>query len=209
MSCRLLPVLAWVVVGCGAAGPPAGPKYVPSNSDEAATSCPKERKAAQEAREQLLGSEDRRLVIAAAETVMAQARCEASVAVPQAIPSGTQDQIVAQIRSIRVAVRDASSLFAEVRRYDVATLSREALVADARLTLGFAVLVGSVRPPADLEPRAAVEFQREIAEAKSTLETQAASMAEQALASDGASAIRDEACEVLVEMGRDAQACGE
>ena len=71
--------LAALAVGCGGgqAGPPRGPHHDPVNSPEAKSKCPDEWKAAKKAREELLGAMDnegRRA--AAAQTVLAQARCE-------------------------------------------------------------------------------------------------------------------------------------
>ncbi|MCP4448875.1 MAG: hypothetical protein GY811_26615 [Myxococcales bacterium] len=195
------PLAIATILGCGAASPPAGPKHVPSNSEEAATACPKERKAAQTSREALLGSEEPSLSTAAAKSVLAQAHCEANAALGGPAPSGTQDQILAGLREIRLAVRDAGSLFAEVRRYGDIAFSQESLLADAKLTIGFADIVGSVQPPDELDPRAAEEFRTELGLAKKTLRGQAELLLQQSLTSEGHEKVAAEACKLLEELG--------
>ncbi len=53
-----LMILLAALLNCSSARPPMGPKHVPSNTKEANTPCPKERQAAQTAREALLGVTD-------------------------------------------------------------------------------------------------------------------------------------------------------
>ena len=195
-------------MGCGAAaGPPAGPEYKPSNTEQALTPCPKEREAAQLAREALLGAEDAALVLRASEKVLAQGQCEAAAALAMPVPTGTQDQILAGVTAVRVAVRDASSLFGEVRRYGDVALSQKALLDDARLTVGFAELVGLVQTPGDMDPNAASAFRSELNDARQTLMGQAKLLVEQALASEGAELVTEEACALLASLGGTSPAC--
>lgn len=201
------PVLLAVCLGCGAASPPSGPKHVPANTAEAATACPKERKSAQEAREALLGSEDPQLTATASSLVLAHAHCEAKAALAMPTPTGTQDQVLDSVRAIRIAVRDASSLFAEVRRYGDVAESQESLLADATLTVGFAEIVANVAPPSDLDPLAGRQFQAELRDAAQTLRSQAELLLQQALSSEGAASNTGELCALLTSLGGQAPAC--
>lgn len=204
---RLWPALLAVTLGCGAAGPPAGPKHVPSNSEEAVTACPKERKAAQQAREALLGSDAPELTAQASQRVLAHGHCEAKAALAMPHPSGTQDQVLDSVRTLRVAVRDASNLFAEVRRYGDESMSQESLLADAKLTIGFAGIVANVGPPSDLDPVSGSQFQAELRDASQTLRGQAELLIQQALTSEGAQPDTAELCALLTTLGGQAPAC--
>tara|TARA_R110002096_G_scaffold436038_2_gene665847 strand:- start:114563 stop:115162 length:600 start_codon:yes stop_codon:yes gene_type:complete len=194
-------------LGCAAAGPPKGPKHVPSNTEEARTACPKERKAAQAARELLLGSDDPAAPAKASERVLAHGHCEAKAALAMPRPVGTQEQVLDMVRAIRVAVRDASSLFSEVRRYDDETNSQESFLADAKLTIGFADMVASVGQPTDLEPMAAGQFQAELRDASKTLRGQAEMLIQQALASAPNPAHQSALCELLRSLDGSSAAC--
>lgn len=210
MSSERLWLAALVLsMGCGAAGPPAGPKHVPSNTEEAATACPKERKSAQEAREGLLGSEKPALSVRAevAAKVLAHGDCEAEAAGAMPVPAGSQDEILAGIRTIRLAVRDASNLYSEVRGYDAGAATAVALLADADLTLSFATTLGKIEAPSELEARAAIEFRQELDGARGTLREQAELVLRQALVSDGSDSITERACQRLGLMGASAPTC--
>ncbi len=170
---------------------------MPSNTKEAQTACPTERKNAHQAREDLLGSSDVALSEAAAEAVLAHARCEAAAALALPRPIGTQEAILAQVRAIREAVRDAVTLFTEVRRYADASRATASFIGDVELTLAFAQIVSEVSAPTDLEPRDGHAFRAELADAARTLRSQAALTIEQALASTDVATSRDVLCALL------------
>lgn len=196
-----------ISLGCGGVGPPAGPKHVPSNSEEAGTACPKERKGAQGAREALLGSDAAALIAKASRLVLVHGRCEATAALAMPRPAGTQDQVLEGVRAIRIAVRDASNLFSEVRRYDDEANSQESLLGDAKLTVGFAEIVATVGPPSDLDPVAGRQFQAELREASEILRGQAELLLQQALTSEGATSNTAELCALLASLGGRAPSC--
>ncbi len=143
----------------------------------------------------------------ASSLVLAHAHCEAKAALAMPTPTGTQDQVLDSVRAIRIAVRDASSLFAEVRRYGDVAESQESLLADATLTVGFAEIVANVAPPSDLDPLAGRQFQSELRDAAQTLRDQAELLLQQALSSEGAAANASELCALLTSLGGQAPSC--
>ncbi len=183
-----------LLMACGSAQPPAGPKHHATNSEEAATACPKQRKQAQEARELLLGSTDLALMTSASEKVMAQADCEAAALGELALPTGTHDQILQGLRALRTQMQDADNLFSEVLRYDTPALHAQALFAQGLLRTGFADKVAGVLPPPDLDGPGKLEFQEELRQAIDILRGEA-------------EVLVLKACEVLHGQGTDDPRC--
>ena len=200
-------VLLASLLSCSSARPPRGPHYVPSNTKEASTPCPKERQAAQVAREALLGVTDPALTGTASKQVLAHAHCEAAAALATPVPAGTHDQILSALRALRGPMYDAGNLFGEVLRYEVVADSQEALVANAKLTLGYANIVDRVSSPSELDTQEATMFRSELEEASRTLRSQASLLLQQALASEGAQSTRQEACSLLASLGASSAAC--
>ncbi len=184
-----------------------GPKHVPSNTAEASTPCPKERQAAQVAREALLGVSDPTLANTASKRVLAHAHCEAAAALAMSAPSGTHDQILSELRALRTPMRDAGNLFGEVLRYEDVADSQEALLANAKLTVGYAEIVDRVSSPSELDTQEASLFRSELAEASRTLRSQASLLLQQALASEGSDSVAAEACPLLASLGARSTAC--
>ncbi len=104
-------------------------------------------------------------------------------------------------------MRDAGNLFGEVLRYEVVADSQEALVANAKLTLGYADIVDQISSPAGLDPQEASMFRSELAEASRTLRSQASLLLQQVLASEGSDVVAAEACQLLVSLGVSSAAC--
>lgn len=157
------------MVACGSAQPPAGPHHEMSTTQEAATACPRERKAAQEARELLLGSQDPELQLRAGSAVMVQASCELTALRAMAVPSGTHDHILAGLRHLREQKQDANNLYEEALRSPVARLHGPAYLGQSQLTEAFASKVSAIIPPVDLDGPAKLEFESELSQALAIL----------------------------------------
>jgi hypothetical protein len=195
--------LAVLLVGlsCSKAMPPKGPEYVPSQTEEAKTECPEERETAQLAREALLGNSDPGLVREAALQVFVHAQCEAQQLQTQEPPQGTHEQILTQLRTIRGQIQNAMNLFAEVRRYDDPGLSAQASLHEAKLKLGFAALVSTIRAPTDMDAAGHQAFVVELEDATQTLRQEAAALQRLAIDASANGAEHAEACRLLGELG--------
>lgn len=211
--------LCCVLIGglaCSPAGPPAGPKYTPSQSPESKTACPQERARAQSAREALLGEDlstgtGSSLSSAAGQAVFAHAECEALALSAREVPVGSHDQVLAQLRSLRLEVQDVIGLFAEVARYDGGLAALRADVAAAKVKLSFATLVSKLSPPADMEPQGRAAFESELAEAAQILRGEVAAALAQTLAEVGGSEKRStleaEICQILLALEWEGAGC--
>lgn len=166
---RLFAISVVLVSACGSAQPPAGPKHETSNTKEAATPCPKEREAAQEARELLLGSQDPTPGARVGVAVMAQASCEAEALRVLPVPSGTHDNILTGLRNLRSQMQDASNLYEEVLRNPLRKLHGHAYLGQAKLMGDFATKVAAIVPPVDLDGPAKLEFESELSQALAIL----------------------------------------
>ncbi len=192
-----------LALGCASAGPPRGPKHVPTGSSESETACPKERSKAQEAREALLGedlsgSKGASLNSAAAEAVFAHGKCEAAALSAATAPTGNHDALLAALRTLRMQTQDAIILLEEVGRYDTGLFAVEARLAAGSVKLAFAKTVSELRPPADMESEGRAAFQSELEEAASSLRLEVSMIVgevlEEVSGRDDAGAVRASAC---------------
>ncbi|HEU5058069.1 MAG TPA: hypothetical protein VFU21_16170 [Kofleriaceae bacterium] len=208
--------LAALAVGCGGGqtAPPRGPHHDPVNSPEAKSKCPDEWKAAKKAREELLGAmDDERRRAAAAEAVLAQARCEHALFDRWTIDAGSQRIMAAELRAARVQYLSARTLYQEAAGYHVKPSEIGAHALDAELQMAFVRKLDRLPPPVDLhDPAARAGFKGDMRALMSTFEVEAALAASRALDAAGgeeggevATWVRS-ACEILAVLDPESQA---
>ena len=206
-----LSLLFLALSACASAQPPAGPKHVPSATPQSATDCPKERDEAQERREALLGNRSASLSQAAGRAVLAHAQCEAKVMDRLHSPTGSQDQILAGLKELRLQSQNAVNLYRELQRYDPPRFAFESGIGEAQVRLRFAELVATVAAPADLDEQTRAAFQAELADALAILQHEAAIALQDALDRarelPGPSPAREEACALLHKVGGTSEQC--
>ncbi|MBL4634908.1 MAG: hypothetical protein JKY56_13635 [Kofleriaceae bacterium] len=199
------------LMACSSAGPPHGPKYTPSASEESATDCPKERGRAQAAREALLGTRDPLLRQRSIQMVFEHAECEESVLKTLASPQGDADQILAGLRALRGQSTTAITLYKEVRLHGKPMLLIRSLVAQGRIKIAFAKAARATAAPAELDVSQRAEFQGELAIAAKVLHQEAQKLLEEALllagSVDEAEVARAEACRLLASISASSTAC--
>ncbi len=210
----IIPTIISAIVSlaaCSSAGPPHGPKYTPSTSEESATDCPKERGQAQAAREALLGESDPLLRQRSAEMVFAHAECEEAVLESLASPQGDADQILARLRAIREQSTTAITLYIETQLHGKPMLLIRSLVAQGRIKIAFAQVARATPAPAELDVPQRAEFQGELAIAAKVLHQEAEKLLEEALLLAGgvveAEGARAEACRLLASISVSSTAC--
>lgn len=213
----VLAALALLAVACGGgpATPPRGPHHDPVNSPEAKSQCPAEWKAAKQAREQLLGAMgDERLRAAAAEAVLAQARCEHALFDRWTIDAGSQQIMAAELRAARRQYLTARTLYEEAAGYHARPSEIGAYALAAQLHLAFVRKLDRLPVPVDLhDPAARASFRGDMRTLMSSFEVEAALAASRALdASGGGEAggpvgewLRS-ACQVLATLDRESEA---
>lgn len=124
---------------CATAGPPRGEAYEPTNSPEAPTQCPDQAKAAREAREAALGTDDEMSLeqegnparIKQAQAVFAHADCERAVFDRVELNSTDPDEFKRQLGVGRAQFYTVKTLYDEV-----VNLGVPALVVAAHTRLG-------------------------------------------------------------------------
>ncbi len=199
------------LAACSSAGPPHGPTYTPSASDESATDCPKERGRAQAAREALLGESDPLLRQRSAEMVFAHAECEESVLKSLPRPQGDADQILAGLRALREQSATAITLYKETQLHGKPMLLIRSRVAQGRIKIAFAQVARAIPAPAELDVPQRAEFQGELAIAAKVLHQEAQKLLEEALllagGVDQAKPARTEACRLLASISASTANC--
>lgn len=166
--------------GCGAS-PPKGPAHTPSGTKEAPTACPKERKQAHEAREEVLGRTDARFRASAARAVMAHGDCELRALQAAADGQGSQDEVLAYLRGLRERTQDVARLFQETRRYGQAEWTVKAFVGEATAVLAFRDRVSAISHPEGLDVQERAAFVAEMSETLKALDVQATQLLRQAV----------------------------
>ncbi len=209
--------LAALAVGCGGgqAGPPRGPHHDPVNSPEAKSKCPDEWKAAKKAREELLGAmEDEGRRAAAAQTVLAQARCEHAFFDKWTIDAGSQQIMAAELRAARVQYLTAHTLYQEAAGYHARPSEIGAHALDAELHLAFVRKLDRLPVPVDLhDPAGRTSFKDDMRALMSTFEIEAALAASRALDAAGGEVGGGEvagwlrsSCQILATLDPDSRA---
>lgn len=181
-------LLAALAVGCGGqATPPHGPHHDPVNSPEAKSKCPDEWKAAKKARDELIGAmDDERLRRAAAEAVLAQARCEHAQFERWTIDAGSQAIMAQELRAARIQYLTAKTLYQEAAGYHVKPTEIGAHALAAQLELAFVRKLDHLPAPVDLhDPAARAGFKDEMRSLMSSFEVEAALAATRALDAAG------------------------
>ncbi len=171
----LLTFLAAAGCGSGSSGIAPPPPYTPVNTPQAATECPAERDAAQEAREDLLEHGQAAHRERAAERVFAHAECERARFDAMPIPVDREDMMIESLRAARMQYQTALNLYAEVGKYQVLRWSVGAHTRTGALAAKFADRLRTVNAPADMTDKVdRINFVSDLAAFAEDYERQAA-----------------------------------